>query len=152
MNAWASAASPGGTPRPLLLAERESSSFPAPAEAQLGVVSFRSGVGTWTAENWDAPITANPSVGSTEVWEFYNTTEDAHPIHVHEVLFQVVNRQAIKINHRTRTVRLAASMPRPAEGSEHGWKDTVIAYPGEVTRVRLRFQQAGQFVWHCHIF
>ena len=32
-----------------------------------------------------------------------------------------------------------------------GAQDTVIAYPGQVTRVRLRFDRAGQFVWHCHI-
>ena len=30
-------------------------------------------------------------------------------------------------------------------------KDTVIAYPGQVTRVRMTFPRAGQYVWHCHI-
>ena len=34
---------------------------------------------------------------------------------------------------------------------ETGFKDTVIAYPGQVTRVRSRFLVAGQYVWHCHI-
>jgi FtsP/CotA-like multicopper oxidase with cupredoxin domain len=34
---------------------------------------------------------------------------------------------------------------------ENGWKDTVIAYPGQVTRVRIKFEVVGQFVWHCHI-
>ena len=32
-----------------------------------------------------------------------------------------------------------------------GWKDTVIAYPAEVTRIRLTFDTPGQYVWHCHI-
>ena len=41
--------------------------------------------------------------------------------------------------------------PTPPESWENGWKDTVIAYPGQVTRLRLRFTNAGQFVWHCHI-
>ena len=27
----------------------------------------------------------------------------------------------------------------------------VIAYPGQVTRVRAQFSRPGQFVWHCHI-
>jgi FtsP/CotA-like multicopper oxidase with cupredoxin domain len=27
----------------------------------------------------------------------------------------------------------------------------VIAYPGQVTRIRVRFDSAGQSVWHCHI-
>jgi FtsP/CotA-like multicopper oxidase with cupredoxin domain len=33
------------------------------------------------------PVTENPAVGATEIWEFYNTTADAHPMHVHEVVF-----------------------------------------------------------------
>jgi FtsP/CotA-like multicopper oxidase with cupredoxin domain len=142
----------GGSARPLALVEQESEYFPEPAEALLGKVTFDGpGAGVWRAETWDAAVTTNPSAGSTEVWEFYNTTADAHPMHVHEVLFQVVNRQAIRINERTKTVRLAASAPRPPEAWEAGWKDTVVAYPGEVTRIRLRFEGAGQFVWHCHI-
>ena len=39
---------------------------------------------------WMEPVTENPAVGATEVWEFYNTTGDAHPMHVHEVVFEVV--------------------------------------------------------------
>ena len=39
----------------------------------------------------------------------------------------------------------------PPEPWESGFKDTVIAYPGQVTRVRARFDSPGQFVWHCHI-
>ena len=41
--------------------------------------------------------------------------------------------------------------PRPPESWESGFKDTVIAYPGEVTRIRAQFKKTGQFVWHCHI-
>ena len=39
------------------------------------------------------PITENPRVGDTEIWEFYNTTGDAHPIHMHLVDFRILNRQ-----------------------------------------------------------
>ena len=39
---------------------------------------------------WEDSITETPAVGATEVWEFYNFTADAHPMHVHEVQFQVV--------------------------------------------------------------
>jgi hypothetical protein len=35
----------------------------------------------------------------------------------------------------------------PPEPWETGVKDTVIAYPGQVTRIRARFSGAGQFVW-----
>jgi spore coat protein A len=94
---------------------------------------------------WHEPITENPVVGATEVWELYNFTEDAHPIHIHEIHFQVVNRQPLGFNN------LPTGAPRPPEAWETGFKDTVIAYPGEVTRVRVKFEQAGLFVWHCHI-
>jgi FtsP/CotA-like multicopper oxidase with cupredoxin domain len=41
--------------------------------------------------------------------------------------------------------------PRPPEAWEAGFKDTVVAYPGEVTRVKARFGVGGLYVWHCHI-
>ncbi len=44
---------------------------------------------------WADAITENPAVGATEVWEMFNFTADAHPIHIHEVQFEVVNRQPI---------------------------------------------------------
>ena len=40
---------------------------------------------------------------------------------------------------------------REPEAWETGWKDTVIAYPGEVTRIKAKFDIEGQYVWHCHI-
>jgi spore coat protein A len=74
-------------------------------------------------------------------------------MHVHEVAFEVVNRQALVVNEDGETeppARLVGD-PRPPEAWESGFKDTVIAYPGEVTRLRARFVNPGQFVWHCHI-
>ena len=98
------------------------------------------------------PVTENPAVGSTEVWEYYNATADAHPMHIHEVTFQVVNRQAIFVDEENGTVQVDSnSAPTPPEAWENGWKDTVVAYPGQVTRLRLKFTNPGQFVWHCHI-
>ena len=101
---------------------------------------------------WADAITENPAVGDTEVWEFYNGTADAHPMHIHEALFQLVNRQDIFVDEDQKTFRVEpGSEPTPPEPWENGWKDTVISYPGEVTRVRMKFQIAGQYVWHCHI-
>jgi len=42
---------------------------------------------------WDAPITETPRLGDTEVWRIVNATEDAHPVHLHMVFFQVLDRQ-----------------------------------------------------------
>jgi hypothetical protein len=83
----------------------------------------------------------------------YNTTADAHPMHIHEVHFQIVNREGLVLNDEDEVVvpiQLNGTTTRP-QPWENGWKDTVIAYPGQVTRVRLQFNNPGQFVWHCHI-
>jgi FtsP/CotA-like multicopper oxidase with cupredoxin domain len=145
----------GGATRPLALLEEMSAFFEdAPVEARLGEIAGdpNTETGTWTSRKWEDAVTENPSVGATEVWEYYNATADAHPMHIHEVAFQVVNRQDIVINETNGTVQVApGSTATPPESWESGWKDTVVAYPGQVTRLRLRFTNPGQFVWHCHI-
>ena len=118
-----------------------------PIEARLG--TFDPTVGApdgITFLRWADPETENPGVGDVELWELYNFTEDAHPIHIHEVLFEVVNRQRLDKN-TGQPIQTAS----PALPTENGYKDTVIAYPGQVTRVRMRFGTPGQYVWHCHI-
>ena len=99
---------------------------------------------------WMDPVTENPAPGDTEVWEVYNLTADAHPVHIHEVAFEVVDRQPITVVDGF--VDLDPESPRAAAlPGETGRKDTVIAYPEQVTRVRATFGTAGQYVWHCHI-
>jgi bilirubin oxidase len=88
---------------------------------------------------WADPITENPATGSTEVWEFHNFTPDAHPMHVHEVQFEVVDRRPF------------GGPARPPEPGESGFKDTVIAPPNVITRIKAAFDRPGLFVWHCHI-
>jgi FtsP/CotA-like multicopper oxidase with cupredoxin domain len=136
--------------RRLALMEEMSMYWDGPAAAMLGTVDA---AGNPTHRMWADPISENPSVGDSEVWELYNFTADAHPMHVHEVVFEVVNRQALVTNDDGETVAPAQLVgdPRPPEPWENGRKDTVIAYPGEVTRIRALFATPGQFVWHCHI-
>ncbi|MFC4533121.1 multicopper oxidase family protein [Sphaerisporangium dianthi] len=105
-----------------------------PVAALLGTME-----GGVKARMWSDPITENPAVGATEVWEIHNFTKDAHPIHVHEVEFQVADRRPFN------------GTARPAEQSETGYKDTVIAYPNQITRIRMTFDRAGLYVWHCHV-
>jgi bilirubin oxidase len=106
-----------------------------PREALLGTLSG----GVANPLGWMDAITENPALGATEVWEMHNFTADAHPIHIHEVQFQVVDRQPFEGD------------PRPPEANEMGFKDTVISYPGEITRVIAKFEHPGLYVWHCHI-
>jgi spore coat protein A, manganese oxidase len=136
--------------RPLALMEMMSEFWDGPAAAMLGTVD---GEGDPEEQMWADPVTENPGVGDTETWEFYNFTADAHPMHVHEIAFEVVDRQALVTNDDGEAVPPARPVgdPRPPEAWESGFKDTVIAYPGEVTRLRAKFDNPGQFVWHCHI-
>jgi spore coat protein A len=107
-----------------------------PTSALLGTLNPD---GTGNPLKWMDPITENPAVGATEIWEIHNFTMDAHPIHLHLVMFQVVDRQPF------------GGVPRLPEAWETGFKDTVIAYPDEITRVKATFDYAGLYVWHCHI-
>jgi spore coat protein A len=105
---------------------------------------------------WMDRTTENPGNNTTETWEIFNFTEDAHPVHMHLVEFQVLNRQPLLTNNATGETLIPAT-PDPAiaardpQAWEQGSKDTVIAYPGEVTRVKARFDRPGVYVWHCHI-
>ena len=47
--------------------------------------------------NGNINVTEIPQVGSTEIWEFVNLTPDAHPIHIHLIQFQVLNRQIYNV-------------------------------------------------------
>jgi FtsP/CotA-like multicopper oxidase with cupredoxin domain len=125
--------------------------FDGPTEALLGNID---GHGNAVHKKWADDVSENPEVGATEMWEFFNFTADAHPIHIHEVAFEVVNRERLMLDDESeeplQPVQLTGDV-RAAESWETGFKDTVIAYPGEVTRIRAKFDIPGQFVWHCHI-
>ncbi|PZX52792.1 FtsP/CotA-like multicopper oxidase with cupredoxin domain [Algoriphagus ratkowskyi] len=83
-----------------------------------------------------ARIDQSVSFGATEIWEFDNSTGDeAHPMHVHGVQFQVV----------ARTGGRNTILPQ-----EKGWKDTVLLAPKEKVQVIMKFEQKGKFVVHCH--
>jgi spore coat protein A len=158
---------------------------------------------------WDAATTETPQEGTTEVWEFVNLTADAHPMHLHLVQFQLLNRQALDLKRYNAAYNAAFPGalftpgsgpplnydPSPASGNkfggnpdvtpflvgpavapapnEAGWKDTIMAPPGTVTRIAVRwaptdlpnttaaanafyqFDPSGdglyEYVWHCHI-
>jgi len=153
---------------------------------------------------WEADTTESPRVGATELWEIVNTTEDAHPVHIHLVQFQLMDRQdfshegyepayaaafpggvvvegagpplpygsTAKLGGNPDVTPYLLGAPRLPDVNETGWKDTIKAYPGTVTRVMMRYAPqhvaiggAGPgvnryafdptrgpgYVWHCHI-
>lgn len=121
-----------------------------PTSARLGILDAD---GNPAPKSWMEDITENPALGATEIWEIYNFTADAHPIHVHLVQFEVVDRQDLAVDAEGIAVPPATLVgaPRAPEAWEAGTKDTVIVYPGTVTRLKARFDMPGLFVWHCHI-
>jgi spore coat protein A len=102
---------------------------------------------------WSDPITETPLLGSTEIWRFINTTDDNHPIHVHLVDFQILDRREFNVDRYNATGVIEFTGPRiPPEPNESAWKDTVRCPPGQVTRIIMQFGDfAGRYVWHCHI-
>jgi spore coat protein A len=103
------------------------------------------------------PTTDFIKVGSTETWEWINLTCDAHPMHIHLVASQVLNRQAFDVDgyktawdayldggrlpHQKPVLAKYLRGPLlPPAPEELGAKDTVKAYPGYVTRTRATFE------------
>ncbi len=123
--------------RRLSLNELDSAVFPdAPIAALLGTMNPD---GTPNPLRWHDPITEHPAAGATEIWELNNFTDDGHPIHLHLVQFQVLNRQPF------------GGAPQPPQPWESGTKDTLLAFPNQTTRVKATFDRSGRYVWHCHI-
>ena len=97
---------------------------------------------------------------SLEVWEFINQPGDmaadmmggmggmeeemAHPMHVHGLQFQVLERQV--------RPEMAANWETVSAGYvDEGWKDTVLVMPGERVRLLLKFEDfTGLYLYHCH--
>ncbi|MGD0733150.1 MAG: multicopper oxidase, partial [Terracidiphilus sp.] len=104
-------------------------------------------------KRWHEPVSEKPVLDSTEIWEFLNLTEDAHPIHLHLVRFQILDRRSIDVSAGVYHNKVIyKSDPVPPEQNEMGWKDTVRATPGASTRIIVNFAgYTGRYVWHCHI-
>ena len=134
-----------GTPPDCDATTPQSEAF-APLAAVLGTVNQ---AGLPTVQLWSDPFSTNPKLDSTETWQLWNFTVDAHPIHVHLVKFNVNGREGI--NGGPSVVSATDPTNQGLQEWEHGWKDTVAAYPGEITSVTSTFDIPGLYVWHCHI-
>jgi len=118
----------------------------APLAAKLGTVDLTNPMMPMGMPMmWMDIISENPMAGGTEIWEIYNFTMDAHPIHLHQVMFEVLGREIWD------PMAGVAGTTFPPEVWEKGPKDTVIVYPGWITRVKATFDLEGLYVWHCHI-
>lgn len=80
-------------------------------------------------------VEAAPRLGDVEIWRFINPSYDAHPVHIHDIQWQILDINGVP----------------PPEGDD-GWKDTFrIPALGGVVRVIGRFDDlTGVYVLHCH--
>lgn len=97
---------------------------------------------------WD-DVTEFPKLGDTEVWSFVNRSGDTHPMHLHLVMSQILDRQDfIVVDGQV----VPVGAPIPPLPNEAGWKDTFQAPPQQITRVITRFEDyPGRYPYHCHI-
>ncbi len=77
-------------------------------------------------------------LGATEIWEVVNKSPMAHPFHIHDIQFQILDRNG-----------------KPPRGQETGLKDTVLVGAGETVRVIATFEDYADperpYMYHCHI-
>lgn len=86
---------------------------------------------------WHEPVTENPALDTVEIWSLINVTDDSHPIHLHLVRFQILDRRpfdvftylndkelrytapAVPPRERSRMERCGASRPRNGHPDHH---------------------------------
>ena len=101
---------------------------------------------------WSAPTTEALRVGDTEIWTVFNNTEDAHPLHLHPLQFQVLGRyeqSATDLDGDGYLNDLGASLALYPEDA--GNQDTVWIAPGQAIQLIGSWDLAGSYVYHCHI-
>ena len=103
--------------------------------------------------HYDMPVTEKPVLNSTEIWTLINMTAEPHPIHLHLVRFQILDRRPFDPEAYMKTGKLVYTEPAaPPEAHEAGWKDTVRADQFQATRIIVKFEgYKGRYVWHCHV-
>jgi spore coat protein A, manganese oxidase len=103
-------------------------------------------------KHWHDPVSEKPVRDTVEIWSFVNLTSDAHPIHLHQARFQILDRRTLDVPAflQSSEVRFRGA-PIPPAANEAGWKDTVRAEGKSITRIIVRFDgYPGRYVWHCH--
>jgi spore coat protein A, manganese oxidase len=115
--------------------------------------------------SWMDHVTEKVHLNDTEIWEIYNSTDDAHPIHLHLVAFQVLSRQGFTATSEPKPMHAHGGDVMGAtlhniqltgketvfQPSDKGLKDTYLIQPGEMVRLKAKFDKVGSYVWHCHI-
>lgn len=77
-------------------------------------------------------------LNTTEVWTLKNKTLLAHPFHIHDIQFNVIEKNG--------------KAPIP---SERGWKDVILVMPNDSLKFITKFETFADkitpYMYHCHI-
>ena len=113
----------------------------------------RSNVMLLNGAHWNMPVTERPVLNSTETWSFINLTDDSHPIRLHLVRFQLLDRRPFDLAVYQLTKKIVLRGPAvELPAGDLGWKDTVRVDPMTITRIIVKSEAfAGKYVWHCHM-
>ncbi|KAI8538950.1 hypothetical protein RHMOL_Rhmol09G0143200 [Rhododendron molle] len=128
-------------------------------------------------KSYEKPVTEMPKVGTMEVWNVINLTEDNHPLHIHLGLFVVLDQTELvdmdqfkecmmKMNDaiKCQISKYARGKRVKVLAHEKGWKNVYKMTPGFVTKILVRFSYIHTnssyafdataepgYVYHCHI-
>ncbi|KAJ4765429.1 Cell division protein FtsP [Rhynchospora pubera] len=128
------------------------------------------------AKSFMDPVTEMPREGTDEIWEVVNLTDDNHPLHVHLGVVTVLGAQTLADvdkfkecmmkKNDVKACNLTEHVTRKKHGvvrHERGWKNVVKIWPGNLTRILVRFSPLDEnkfpfdptaepgYVYHCHI-
>ncbi|MCF6307059.1 MAG: multicopper oxidase domain-containing protein [Flavobacteriaceae bacterium] len=82
--------------------------------------------------NYEIPL------GNTEIWRITNSSAIAHPFHIHDVQFYILDREGV-----------------PPAPSEQGLKDVIYVLPQETVRFITKFEDFANpdvpYMYHCHM-
>jgi spore coat protein A, manganese oxidase len=125
---------------------------------ELTLVDYKDAAGMATlmllnGVHFHMPVTETPALNSTEIWTLINLTDEAHPIHLHMVRFQILDRRRFDLDAYKNKGKLVYTEPAVSpEAHEMGWKDTVRADQLFATRIIVKFEgYKGRYFWHCHV-
>ena len=129
---------------------------PAQSVITRDLVLKRSGNDGCGRQNWlinglgFMDVTEYPRLGTVEIWRYINDSGVSHPMHMHLVGLQVLDRQPFVKGANGEIIPTGSPVPPAAE--ENGWKDTALVAPNEILRVIVPFEDyKGRFPYHCHI-
>ncbi|TXG60449.1 hypothetical protein EZV62_015022 [Acer yangbiense] len=128
-------------------------------------------------KSYDDVVTETPKIGTSEVWNVINLTEDTHPLHIHLGLFVVLKQTMLvkveefkecmtKFNDaiKCQVSKYARGKKMEVPAHEKGWKNVYKMTPGYVTKILVRFSYIHSnvsysfdataepgYAYHCHV-